>query len=140
MSKPSLARMATIGVPVLDEEHQRLFRSCGELQRAVAAGAPLREMQSIVNALMGHITAHFSHEERQMRKAGYAPYAWHRRQHQAARRRATLLVRRIDSGDRQAARALGQFLAKWLNEHIPLADRLLAGYLRSHQRELAARA
>ena len=138
MSKPFLT--ATIGVPALDEEHQELFRSCSKLQRAVAAGAPLREMQSIVNALMGHITAHFSHEERQMRKTGYSLYAWHRRQQQAARHTATLLVQRVDSGDRQAARELGRFLAKWLNEHIPLADRLLAGYLRSHQRELAARA
>jgi hemerythrin len=129
-----------VHVPEVDDEHQQLFRLCDDLQRAMMAGAATKEVQSVVDDLVIHTAHHFSHEEREMRAAGYSLYAWHRRQHLAARTGIRALERRIRRGDRDAALELLDFLYRWLNDHIRLADRMFGAYLRNHQRELAARA
>lgn len=128
-----------VHVPEVDDEHQQLFRLCADLQSAMMAGVPSQEVQSIVDQLAMHVAAHLSHEERQMRAAGYPLYAWHQRQHHTARSRLTALERRARRGDRDAALELLEFLSGWLNDHIRLADRMLGAYLRNHDRELAAR-
>jgi hemerythrin len=127
-------------IPEVDEEHQQIFRLCDDLQRAMIAGAATPEVLSIVDDLVIHAAQHFSHEEREMREAGYSLYAWHRRQHHAARTRIRLLERRVRRGDRDAAIELLEFLSGWLSDHVRLADRMLGAYLRNHQRELSARA
>jgi len=127
-------------VPAVDEEHRQLFRLCDELQRAMMAGAPSSDVQSIVDHLVIHTAQHFSHEEREMRAAGYPHYAWHHRQHHTARFRIKVLERRIRRGDRDAALELLDFLSGWLNDHVRLADRMLGAYLRNRQREFAAQA
>jgi len=127
-----------VHVPEIDEEHQQVFRLCGDLQRALMAGTATAGVQSIVDDLVIHAAHHFSHEEREMRTTGYPLYAWHHRQHHTARSRVRLLVRRIRRGDRDAVLELLDFLPAWLNDHIRLADRMLGAYLRNHQRELAS--
>ena len=128
-----------VHVPQVDDEHRALFGLCGDLERALE-GAPPGEVESIVDKLMARTAEHFAHEERQMRTAGYAHYAWHQRQHHAARARITRLERRIRSGDREAAAELLQYLEGWLNDHIAIADRMLGAFLRNHQRQREARA
>lgn len=129
-----------VHVPAVDDEHRQIFRLCDDLQRAMMAGAPTSGVLSIVDDLVIHTAQHFSHEEREMRAAGYSLYAWHRSQHQTARARARLLERRIRRGDRDAAIELLNFLSGWLSDHIRLADRMFGAYLRNHQRKLSARA
>ena len=140
MPKPKSVRTPAAGVPVLEDEHQAIFDACTNLRRALREDAPLRELRSIAKNLSAHAAGHFSHEEREMRKTGYSLYPWHRRQHHAALSKANALARGIDSGDREAARELLQFMTKWMTDHVGLADRLLAAHLRNRQRELAARA
>lgn len=120
--------------PKADEEHQQLFDLCGQLQAAVNANAPQPEVRSILRKLSRQATQHFAHEEREMRADGYAHYAWHRRQHLAAQARVKLLEPRIRSGEREAVRELLEFLPHWLNDHIGIADRMLAAHMRNRQR------
>src|ERR1022692_3069940 len=70
------------------------------------AGAASSEVQSIVDDLVIHTAKHFSHEEREMRAAGYSLYAWHHRQHHTARFSIRVLERRIRRGDRAAGLSL----------------------------------
>ena len=129
-----------VHVPEVDDEHRQIFRLCDDLQRAMMAGAATTEMQSIVEDLVIHTAQHLSHEEREMRAAGYPLYTWHWRQHHTARSRIKTLERRIRRGDRDAAIDLLDFLSAWLTDHIRLADRMMGAYLRNHQRELLAHA
>jgi len=130
--------MHAVHVLAVDDEHRQLFRLCDALQRAMIAGAPTGQVQSIVADLVIHAAHHFSHEEREMREAGYSLYAWHRRLHHAASSKVRVLERRIRRGDRDAVLELLDFLSGWLGDHIRLADRMLGAYLRNHQRELTA--
>ena len=127
-----------VHIPDIDSEHQALFQLCADLQCAITRDAPASQVAEIFQELAGHIVGHFSHEEGQMRAARYSLYQWHRRQHQAARSRVTLLGRRIRRGERDAALELLEFLSGWLHDHIRLPDRMLAAYLRNRQRALIA--
>jgi len=129
-----------VHVTEVDDEHRHLFDLCADLQNTLMAGAPLPDVQRIVDDLVFHAAEHFSHEERQMREAGYSLYGWHQRRHHAARSKLILLDRRVRRGDREAALEILDFLGGWLADHIRLADRMLGAYLRNRQRELAARA
>ena len=63
-----------VHVPEVDDEHRQIFRLCNDLQRAMMAGAATAEIQSIVEDLVIHTAQHLSHEEREMREAGYSLY------------------------------------------------------------------
>jgi len=130
----------TVDVPTMDEEHQQVLRLCDDLQRAMMAGAPTPDVHSVVDGLVIHVAQHFSHEERDMRRTGYAQYQWHRRQHHAASSKLRVMERRIRRGDRDAAIELLDFLSAWLADHVRLADRMLGAHLRNYQRALVARA
>jgi hemerythrin len=135
-----IGQQHAVHVLQVDDEHRALFGLCGDLECAVAADAPIAQIESILDELIAHAAEHFSHEERQMRTAGYSHYAWHQRQHHAARARVTRLERRIRRGDREAAIELLQYMQGWLNDHIAIADRMLGAFLRNHQRQIEARA
>jgi hemerythrin-like metal-binding protein len=123
-----------VGVPEIDEEHHLLFELCDRLERAAAVSAAPDEVRPILDELIARAAAHFSHEERQMRCARYAHYAWHRRQHRAASARVIALDRHIRRGDAGALRELLEFLAGWLPDHIGIADRMLGAFLRNRAR------
>jgi len=122
----------TIFIPEIDAEHRTLFRLVEELRTARRTRAEL--LQSIVS----HIHGHFAHEERLMRASRYDALAWHKHQHDGAQRQVKRLVRRIEEGDRKATAELVEFLTGWLESHVPVADRMMAAYLRNFERRTAA--
>jgi hemerythrin len=73
-----------------------------------------------------------------MRASGYDAFAWHKGQHDGARRRAKRFLRRIQEGDRKAGGELIEYLAGWLQSHVLVTDRLMAAYLRNFERGRAA--
>ena len=123
-----------IDIADVDAEHQELFRLCDGLQHALAAGASPSDIRSFVHVLVVHAAAHFAHEERDMHAARYPHQAWHQRQHRAARTKALAYERRLGTGDREAAGQLLQFLSRWMNDHIGIADRMLGAFLRNRRR------
>ncbi len=121
-------------VPEIDAEHENLFRAGNDLQQAIEAGADAELVNSIVQSIITICENHFSHEERLMRTSHYPIYAWHKKQHDGARRR----LREFESalGDKRgaAARDLMEYLAGWLKDHAGLTDRMFAAYFRNHGR------
>jgi hemerythrin len=127
-----------VHVPYVDDEHKALFKLCGDLHRSLRAGRSATVVQSTLHDLVAHAEEHFTHEEREMRISGYAHYAWHRRQHRAARVRLRALEQRVQDNETETALQLVGFLGGWLNDHVRLADRMLGAYLRNQQRARAA--
>jgi hypothetical protein len=52
----------------------------------------------------------------------------------------TLLAPLVEAGDAQAAELLLQFFAGWLHDHTILTDRMMAAFVRNHERIHAAAA
>ena len=122
----------------VDAEHRDLFRFADELQVAVAQDADPDAICEHLHRLAEHMAEHFSHEEEMMRGVQYPSYGWHRAQHNTARRRLKLLVPLIEAGDIQAAQLLLDFLAGWLHDHTSLTDRMMAAFVRNHERKYFA--
>jgi len=128
----------TVYVPQIDAEHRAIFLMGAELEQAAAARATQVRISEIVRALIDHAEDHFTHEERLMRAARYQGYEWHKRQHDAVRRRLREISGRIESDDRQAPAELLEYLARWLRDHTAVTDRMLGAALRNLSRKQKA--
>ena len=127
-----------VHLPEIDAEHENIFRLGRELCEAIAAGAPEPRVKQMFGDLTEAAAAHFSHEERLMKKAGYSSLAWHKQSHDAVRKRVAECLPWIDDGDLDACREFLKYLYDWLNDHAGLADRMMASYLRNRARSRAA--
>jgi len=110
--------------PEFDAEHRELLRLCEELQRAVQAGAESAAVTETMRRLTAEVEAHFSHEEREMRSKRLAGYAWHKQQHDNARRKLAAMAE-------TAPADVPAFLADWVHTHAGVADRIMAARLRN---------
>ena len=69
-----------------------------------------------------------------MRAIHYTAFDWHKRQHDAARKRSKALAKSIAGGDPDAPGELLEFLAEWLRGHMAVADRMMSARLRNYLR------
>ena len=121
-------------VPEIDAEHRTLYRLGDELQQAVMAGAGADRLNTIVQSLIATSEDHFSHEERLMRSSRYPIFAWHKQQHDGARRRLKEFAASVARGDGEAPAELMEYMAHWLKNHVSLTDRMFGAYLRNFER------
>ena len=128
----------SIFVSELDAEHRNLYKLSDEVRAAVAAGALPADYTPTVRALLAAAEEHYLHEERMMQRAHYPLLKWHKRQHDTARARAAAFLARTEAGDAEAAGQLLDFLFDWLQDHMAVADRMMAAALRAHARLHAA--
>src|SRR5260370_33333581 len=93
-----------------------------------------RLLRPILGNLWETAEEHYRHEERLMRAMHYSSFEWHKRQHNAARKKSKPLPRRTEGGDAAAAEELLTFLSVWLRDHMGVADRMMGAYLRNYLR------
>ncbi len=124
-----------IHLPEVDAEHRALYLLAEDLRRSVLAGA---EVTGKLRALVAEIEDHFSHEERLMRKVHYAMLDWHKGQHDTVRRQARRAARRFQKGEGNAVPEFLEFMARWLQDHLAVADNMMGAAVRNHQRSHAA--
>ncbi len=127
-----------VHLPEIDAEHENIFRLGRELCDTIAAGAPKPRVKQMFGELAEAAAAHFSHEERLMKKAGYSSLAWHKQLHDAVRKRVAECLSWVAGGDRDACLEFLKYLSGWLNDHAGVADRMMASYLRNRARSRAA--
>jgi len=122
----------SVYLPEIDAEHRAIYRLGDELHKALLAGAGPAQLKPILVNLLQAAEQHFRHEERLMRAIHYDACAWHKRQHDAARKRAKALAKRIAAGDSAAAGELLEFLSDWIRDHMAVADRMMGARLRNY--------
>lgn len=125
-------------IPELDEQHKGLLEATQELRTAVLKGESKNRLEFLAGRMATRLAAHFRYEERLMRGSRYSAMDWHERQHQAARAKLALLWDAVRG--RGAGSILGTLdgLADWFQDHVSVADRMLAAHVRNHNRERIA--
>ena len=119
----------------LDADHQKLFEKLEEVRQAVELGAPENPVGLRLWRLSKSLSVHFRSEERLMHQWRYPALQWHQSQHEAGRNKMSRFVEAVRSGDVESMdNALDEF-GGWLKDHVHLADRMLAAFLRNGQRE-----
>jgi hemerythrin-like metal-binding protein len=131
MPSSKRAKPHPVFIPKLDEEHLKISQAMEELNRTVAAGG---EAHELLQDLVEDMSAHLAGEERLMRSTAYPSYAWHKHQHDAARKRMKGFAERIDGGESGAVCEMVDFFRLWLRDHTGLHDRMMAAYLRNFGR------
>ena len=118
----------------LDADHRKLFTELEIVRQASENGAGTSPLGLHLWRLSKDLSTHFASEEQLMRESRYPGRSWHQRQHQSGRKKmARLLEARHATGGEECDRALEAF-ARWLKDHVHLADRMFAAHLRNEQR------
>jgi hemerythrin len=123
----------------IDAEHRDLYEVAEAFEQAVEKKSG-GDIQHQLHLLAEHMEEHFSHEEWLMQSVGYPSYAWHKNQHETARRRFKLFAALIQSGNQDAIEMFLEFLAGWLHDHTTVTDRMMASFVRNYERSHATSA
>ena len=119
----------------LDRDHQKVFARLEKVRKAIDQNTPADQLAFDVWRLSKDLSIHLASEERLMRECRYPAKRWHESQHEAGRHKMHRLKEAARSGESALQAAAIEELAKWLKDHVHLADRMLAAHLRNDRRE-----
>jgi hemerythrin-like metal-binding protein len=120
-----------VWIEEIDDEHKEIFADVARLQAVLSGDGPLDDMHKAMERLTTTIVGHFEHEERLMRASRYGSHRWHTGLHEAAQQNVERFAPAIERGDREAGRALVEYLTEWLRDHARVADRMMCAHLRN---------
>lgn len=125
-----------LGVPLLDAQHEELFRRCDLLLEACATNRGPDEVRRIVAFLQAYVHHHFVDEERVQAESGFPAAAAHRAEHEAFTADVTDLATRLarDGPTGAVVSDTSQKLVEWLVRHVRRSDRALADFLRAQRK------
>lgn len=107
------------GVPLLDAQHQALFRCFEQLRDASAEQGVLRAAYALTQ-LESHVREHFADEETLLAARGFPGLKEHVAEHRHFAKQLELFRRRFLARD--ISEELTCFLADWLTRHVQTAD------------------
>jgi hemerythrin-like metal-binding protein len=122
----------SVGDPAVDHEHRELVDLVNAAAAAILDAAPDADVDRSLGDLLRAISAHFAHEEKQMRGAGYDQFTAHKEDHE---RLIDALRDIMDSSrDRDsAATRLTGVLEAWFTDHFRTHDARLHRRLGPHR-------
>lgn len=117
--KPSYS----VGVPLFDTQHQKLFQLMNQLHEAMSKGQAKDHLTSIVTALSSYTKSHFAEEESALAKAGYKDLAAHKILHRQFEAKVDGFGNEIKLGTVGMSIQVMDFLNDWLANHIMKIDK-----------------
>lgn len=118
-----------VNVAVLDEQHQGLFDTVNELERALRVGEGNAVIDGILDRLVTYAGLHFAAEESLMEQHEFPGLPTHRIQHKMFREKMTTFLERQRSAKAGVAVELLLFLQSWLKEHVLRTDKQYSAFL-----------
>jgi hemerythrin len=128
---PTWTPAIAVGHPVIDQQHQELFKRADELLAAMQEGRAAAQIEKLLAFLRDYVREHFGAEERLMAARAYPKLAAHKAQHAEFQRR---FEEDADHFGEKGATALivldlRDLIRGWLVNHVSSVDKELAGYL-----------
>lgn len=120
MTLVNWSNLFRLGIPRVDDDHERLLALLEGVLEALAAGDPPDVVTSRIDVLATETEAHFAREEDLLDQADYPGLAAHRAEHDRLlshlRHMRKLLQSGVPTGDDGSKTAL--VLRDWLFQHI----------------------
>lgn len=114
----------SVGVEMIDADHQLLVSLINQLDDAMNEGGGRDTVGSVLNVLLEYTETHFGREELLMEKGSYPELAPHKREHSKLTGQVRQIVERWHGGDDASLDAeVLDFLKTWLTGHILGVDR-----------------
>ncbi|WP_404380779.1 bacteriohemerythrin [Caenispirillum salinarum] len=120
----------SVGVDMIDADHQLLVSLINQLDDAMTSGAGADTVGSVLNVLIEYTETHFGREELLMEKGGYPELEPHKKEHAKLTGQVRAIVDRYNAGDIGSVDAeVMEFLKNWLTGHILGVDRKYTPYV-----------
>lgn len=123
----------SVGIDVIDADHQLLVSLINQLDDAVKDGQPQKTTGSVLNVLYDYTDFHFDREERMMDAVGYPDLENHKQTHKALKDKVLEIRDSYAGGSTDGIEDEVMTLLKdWLKEHIMGRDRLYQAAMAEH--------
>jgi len=119
------------GLPVIDAEHQELFRMANRIIAVMTASAGNAVLLPLVRALIAHVLKHFRHEEKILREVGFPMAADHGGIHVDLAKRAKQLADQFELGHGSEADLLRFMIHDLVAKHMLQEDRKFFAFLQA---------
>lgn len=131
MSYVNWSESMSVGVPLIDQQHQELLRLINELHSAMTEGRGNMVLREIVDGLIEYTQTHFRTEEGYFEACNYSDCLAHKQQHREFVAKVMDFKEGFDEGRLLLTLDVMSFLGDWLVEHIQGSDASYAPYLRA---------
>lgn len=119
----------SVNVAALDRQHQKLFETVNELNRALRSGAGNDALDPILDQLMEYATVHFAAEESLMEQYEFPGLSTHRAQHEMFRQQIAVFLAEHTAAKPGVPVSLMFFMQDWLKRHLLQTDKLYSAFL-----------
>lgn len=124
------SQVLSVGVPLFDEQHQRLVRMLNDLHTAMMDGRGKEILGQTLDGLVDYTSTHFTDEERLMAQHGYPELEQHREEHRKLVAQVLELREQHRAGRAALTIEVMAFLKDWLVQHIQGTDRRYGAHFR----------
>lgn len=118
------------GNPVVDEQHQNLFKIINTLHDAMMQGKGKNTLKQTLDELIRYTIEHFATEEKLMLQYNYPYYRDHKLKHDELTDKVSNLAEEFTEGNILLNAEVLHFLNEWLIHHIKGEDLAMINYLR----------
>lgn len=119
-----------IGIPVVDEQHQKLFDILNRLHESVVGGLEQSAIFSILDELIDYTVYHFDTEEKFFEQYAFPDRAEHKEEHDRLTAQAVALQGQLREGSATISFEILDFLHDWLMDHTSGLDLDFGNYIR----------
>lgn len=119
----------SVKIAELDRQHQRLFRTLGELDYALRTGRADSIIGEVVEKVIEYTISHFAAEEDLMQQHGFPGLAAHRHDHRMLAQKLAKFNLSNMAGRPDIPSAFLHFLQAWWRDHILTTDKEYSEFL-----------
>lgn len=132
----TFTKYCLIGVPEIDQEHERLFELISEVDAAVKSEADsVSTAMALLNELKQYAVTHFTHEENYMERINDPELERQKKEHQAFIEKVNSYPFSdiTDENAKTLILELLEYLSRWLMSHI-LGSDIMIGHFKAHKK------
>ena len=119
----------SVGVRLLDEQHERIVDMINLLISDPEATVRSESISELLNRLTKYATEHFRAEEQLLEKYGYPDLARQKEEHKAYRIKVVALCQATISHEESVPAELLKFMRLWMVNHILESDMKYCSFL-----------
>lgn len=121
----------SVGVAMIDKQHQRFIDILNELYSAIQS-SKTEELEGIVSELAAYTKIHFDTEEKYFKEFNYEHAIEHTAEHRRIISEVDKFIHRKDENQLKVCFELLDFLENWLIEHLAMMDQGYTKCFNSH--------
>ncbi len=121
----------SVHVPMIDEQHKKLFALINQLHESMSKGKANDVMGRVIAELVSYTKTHFAAEEKMLQSKNYPDLKAHQAQHHKFVEKVEQFQKEFAGGKMTVSNEVISFLRDWLTGHILKTDKLYSEALTS---------